>query len=273
MISTLRQGVPAALAALAVSTVAVVAQEAVSFQGPTVEGFLARASIKEVRDLGTGITRPLRVTLEQDGVSHDSIFKSIDVLKQGATTLEDGSVEIDFQDTWQTEIAAYQLDLLIGLGMVPATVERRVGRDVGSLQWWTESMMVEGDRVAQGLAPPDLEAWNRLMFKVRLFDQLIANTDRHPKNMLVTKDFGVRLIDHSRSFRPYRELRNPEQLSRFSRSLLDGIQTLTEENLKKQAGRYLSNAQIERLLQRRDAIVALARERVETFGEAAIIYP
>lgn len=262
----------AALAAFAISA-AVIAQEAASFQGPGPEEFLSKGTITQVRDLGTGITRPQRATLKQGEVSHDAVFKSIDVLKQGATTLADGSVEVDFQDSWQTEIAAYALDRLIGLEMVPATVERRIGRDVGSLQWWVDSMMTEGDRVAQGLAPPDLEAWNRQMFKVRLFDQMIANTDRHPKNMLVTKDFGVRLIDHSRSFRPYRELKNPELLTRFSRSLLEGIQTLTRQNVKEHAGRYISNSQIDRLLQRRDAIVALARERVAALGEAAVIYP
>jgi hypothetical protein len=111
------------------------------------------------------------------------------------------------------------------------------------------------------------------MFKVRLFDQLIANTDRHPKNMMITKDFGVRLIDHSRSFRPQRALPHPEQLTRFSRSLLEGIQKLTEDNVKKAAGRYLSGGQIERLLQRRDAIVALARARVAEHGEESVIYP
>jgi len=252
---------------------AIAAQEAAVFQGPPVEAFLARGDIKAVRDLGTGITRPQLVTLEHDGRQRDAVYKTIDIQKQGATTLEDGTVEIDFQDTWQTEVAAYKLDRMIGLGLVPATVERRIGRDVGSLQWWVDSMMSEGDRVAKGLTAPDLEAWNRLMFKVRLFDQLIANTDRHPRNMLVTADFQVRLIDHSRSFRPYRDLAAPEQLTRFSRALLDAIATLESGAIRREMGRYLSSPQIERLLQRRDAIVALARQRVAELGEAAVIYP
>jgi hypothetical protein len=250
------------------------AQDAVEpFQGSAAEEFLAKGSIKEVRDLGTGVTRPQRVTLEHNGQRHDSIFKSIDERRQGATTLADGSVEVGFQDTWQTEVAAYQLDLLIDLGMVPATVERRVGREVGSLQWWVESMMTEGERVAQALTAPDVEAWNREMFKVRLFDQLIANTDRHGKNLLVTRDFHVRLIDHSRSFRENRELGNPDLLKRFSRSLLDSLERMTEDAARDKLKRYLSNSQIQRMLQRRDAILALARQRVAELGEAAVIYP
>ena len=34
------------------------------------------------------------------------------------------------------------------------------------------------------------------MFKVRLFDNLIYNVDRHLNNILITKDFEIRLIDH-----------------------------------------------------------------------------
>jgi hypothetical protein len=244
-----------------------------TFQGEAPEQFLHDARITNVVELGEGITRPLRVTLEANGQTHDAVFKSIDERRQGATTLEDGSVEVGFEDTWQTEVAAYQLDLLLGLGMVPATIERRVRRDVGSLQWWVDSMMSEADRVAQGVQAPDPEAWNRQMFKVRLFDELISNTDRHPKNLLVTEDFQVRLIDHSRSFRENQNLRSPELLTRFSKSLLDAIAGLTKETLKDRLGRYVSNAKIDRLLQRRDAIVALARQRVAELGEAAVIYP
>jgi hypothetical protein len=248
-------------------------QDQTVFQGEAIEEFLQRGEVKSIRDLGTGITRPQRATLAFNGVENDALYKTIDVRKQGATTLEDGTVEVDFRDTWETEVAAYRLDRLLELGMVPATVERRIGRDTGSLQWWVESMGSEADRQAQGLSAPDIEAWNREMFKVRLFDQLISNTDRHPRNMLVTKDFQVRLIDHSRSFRPDRELRNPEVLQRFSRTLLDAIGRLDRDGLREAIGRYLSNAEIDRLLQRRDAIVELARQRVAELGEAAVIYP
>ena len=40
----------------------------------------------------------------------------------------DRGLELEFQDSWKTEIAAYELDKLLGLGMVPATVERSYAR-------------------------------------------------------------------------------------------------------------------------------------------------
>lgn len=251
---------------------AALAAQSTAFQGEAVETFLERGRIVTIRDLGSGITRPQRATLEFEGRRNDAVFKNVDIRKQGATTLEDGSVEVGFRDTWETEVAAYRLDRMIGLGMVPATVERRVGRDTGSLQWWVDSMMSEADRLERRLEAPDPEAWNQLMFKVRLFDQLILNTDRHARNMLVTEDFQIRLIDHSRAFREKSELPAPELLERFSRSLLDAIAKLDRDGLKAQIGRYLSNGELDRLLERRDALLALARQRIAEHGEAAVIY-
>ena len=58
------------------------------------------------------------------------------------------------------------------------------------------------------------------MYNVRVFDNLIYNTDSHANNIWVTKDWTIVLIDHSRSFRPFPELRAENDLRRFSRSLL-----------------------------------------------------
>ena len=260
-------------ASLAVPATPAAQETAAVYQGAAAEAFLAKAKVVAVKDLGSGITNPQKATLALDGVTRFAVFKSIDESKQGVTRFGDGSVEVDFQDSWQTEVAAYQVDLMIGLGLVPATIERRIGNSVGSLQWWVESMMPEAQRVKDKVSPPDVEAWNRLMFKVRLFDQLIANVDRHLNNILVTKDFDVRLIDHSRAFRATRELKNPDDLKRFSKSLLDGITRLNQRDLRAKVSRYLTSPQIDRLLQRRDAILALVKKRIAEQGEAAVIYP
>ena len=132
--------------------------------------------------------------------------------------------------------------------------------------------MPEAERAKQKLEPPDKEAWDREVLKMRLFDQLIYNVDRHANNILITQDFHLRLIDHSRSFRPQKMLRNPEQLTRFSKSLLEGIKRLTYEDLKRKTSKYLSDAQIKTVIQRRDAILELAAKLVAEKGEAAVMY-
>lgn len=242
------------------------------FQGEAVEQFLLKAKMTAVRGIPQGVTAPRRATLELDGVTHFAAFKTIDESKAGYTQLERGG-EINFQDSWRTEIPAYEVDKIIGLGMVPATVERVLNGQQGSLQFWVESMMPEAERIKKKLSAPDGEAWNRSMFKVRLFDNLIYNTDRHLNNILITKDWEIRLIDHSRSFRPFDTLKEPRDLTRFSRSLLEGIKKLDEKDLTARVGKLLTPFQIRGLIKRRDAILALAAKTVAQKGEAAVLYP
>jgi hypothetical protein len=265
----------AAVLAAAVSFVPTFAQEtAAVFQGAAAETFLTEGRMTRMTEIDVGVTQPQRVTLSLNGVEHRAVFKSIDVDKgPGATRMGDGTIALSFQDSWRTEIAAYQVDRIIGLGMVPATVQRTLRGKVGSLQWWVDSMMPEAERRQQGISPPDIEAWNRQMFRILLFDELICNVDRHLNNLLVTADFEMRLIDHSRAFRPFNDLRQPERLTRFSQSLLDAIRKLEFDDLRSKLNRHLRDGQIESMLARRDKILALADEMVAKNGAAAVIYP
>jgi hypothetical protein len=248
-------------------------ETAAQFQGAAAEDFLKRAKVVKVRDLGSGVTLPMKVTLELDGVERFAVFKTIDERRAGLTQLGGAPPEVDFQDSWQTELPAYIVDVIVGLGMVPATIERRINGRVGSLQWFVSTKMPEIERVQQSIEPPDKEAWDREVLKMRLFDQLIYNVDRHANNILITEDFHLRLIDHSRSFRSQKTLRNPEQLPRFSRALLEGLQRLTYEDLRAKTRKYLMDSQIRTVLDRRDAILELARRLTTERGEAAVIYP
>ena len=133
--------------------------------------------------------------------------------------------------------------------------------------------MSEAERRDKAVLPPDPEEFERRRLKMHLFDQLIANVDRHLNNIRITSDFDLRLIDHSRSFRATRELKDPARLTKFSRGLLDGIKKLEYNALRSRTVRYLDDAQIRAVLARRDAIVALADKLIKDKGEAAVIYP
>ena len=242
------------------------------FQGAAAERFLTRARIRAVKDIGTGVTRPQRAFLELDGVEGSGVFKTIDEKKAGISQFKGGS-EMNFQDSWKCEVPAYVVDLMIGLRMVPATVERTINGQTGSLQWWVQSVMSEAERRDKAVLPPDPEEFERRRLKMHLFDELIANVDRHLNNIRITSDFDLRLIDHSRSFRATRELKDPARLTKFSRALLDGIKKLEYNALRTRTVRYLDDAQIRAVLARRDAIVALADKLIKDKGEAAVIYP
>jgi hypothetical protein len=111
------------------------------------------------------------------------------------------------------------------------------------------------------------------MANVQLFDNLIYNIDRHSNNIWITKNWDIILIDHSRSFRPFNELRTESELRRFSKSLLAALGKLDRATLDKKLSKYLDGQQIAALLARRDAILARARRLVEEQGEAAVLFP
>jgi len=240
-------------------------------QGPEVEKFLLQAKITRFQDLPEGVTLPKKATLEFEGMKGFGVYKTIDEGPVPSKQL-DRAVELQFQDSWKTEVAAYELDKLIGLGMVPATVERTVDGKHGSMQFFVDSKMTEADRLKKKISPPNGITWNQQVAKLRLWDNLIYNTDRNMGNLLITEDWKIRLIDHSRTFRPFDQLKEPKNLTMFSRALLAKLEELNEPLLKEHLGKYLTSYQIQGLLKRRDAILARSKELVAAKGAGGVLY-
>lgn len=242
--------------------------------GEEAEAFLRTAELVKKKALGKGITHSDQYTLSDGARTHKAVWKTIDEFKRGLTRLEGGGVIVDFADSWKFEVAAYELDKLLGLGLVPPTVERTFRRTTGSLQLWVEGAMTEADRKRKKLTPPDPEAWNRQMYGVRLLHKLTYNTDyRNIRNVLFDGSFRVHAVDFSRAFASYPYLQSEDDLVRFSRSALERLRALDRPTVEAKLGRWLSGPQMDTLLKRRDLIVALAEKRVREKGEAAVLFP
>ena len=153
-----------------------------------IEHFLKKAKVTAREKIGTGVTNPEKVTLELDGAVRNAVFKKID----------------ENLDNWRNEVAAYELDKLLDVGMVPPTVARTVGGRQGGLQLWVTGSTM--DKYDGGF--PDLAGWRDQVSVMWLFDDLIANVDRHLNNGMVSPAHRLILIDNSRSFRDMVELRN-----------------------------------------------------------------
>jgi len=243
-------------------------------QGPEVEEFLKKARFVAKEPLGSGVSGSLKVTLERNGTKQFAVLKTIDQKRPGAQRNAAGEIEIDFQDSWRTEIAAYEMDKLLGLGMVPATVARTSPYEdkPASLQLWVEASLTEAKRRQRAVIPPDPDRWAQQFTSMYVFDALIYNTDRHPDNLLITDTFEVRLIDHSRSFRPNAELKRKEDLTRVSRSLMSRIEKLTKQEATKKLGDYLTLTQIDGLMKRRQLMLDFVAANVKQFGEKAVYF-
>jgi hypothetical protein len=249
------------------------AKKAVGLTDAEKESFLAEGVVVRTRAVGSGTTGSLRVTLRKDGLEHDAHIQSIDLLKP-LNSLGAGTTEIDFRDTYRNNIAAYRLDRRLGLGMVPVTVERDYERKKSAFTWWVDDVVMdELQRHDKKIEAPDPLAWNRQMYAVRIFDQLIYNFDRNLGNLLVDKSWNLWMIDHTRGFKIFKELKEVANLgTHCPRSLLSALRELDRPSLIRLFKRLLSDGQISGLLGRRDAIVKYYEAKIAALGEKEVLY-
>ena len=262
------------LIALSVCAQETISKSKLSELYPTLEAkehALRTAKIIKSKRLGSGITNPLKLTLQDGDTQFYAVFKDVQVRKSGITKLKT-SVEVDFKDSWQFDVAAYELDKLLGLNMVPVTVERHHEGEKGAVIWWIENAMTEGQRKEKGLNPPDPDAWNQALYKVRLFDNLVYNIDRNLGNLLITPEWRVWMIDHSRCFKNLGDLKSQADLKRFSLSFIHALKNLEEAQVKERIGNYLTSQEIRSMMRRRDAIVQQF-ERVRASRGDSILFP
>jgi hypothetical protein len=249
-------------------------EHGIPLTGEEAEQFLRTATVVEMRPLKVGITGPKQALLSDGKRSLRAAWKTVDQHRRGFTELEDGRKEFNFTDSYKYEIAAYELDKLLGLGLVPPAVERKIEGEPGALVLWVEGTITEAERKKRGRQTPDPEAWNAQMYKVRLLHQLTYNTDYHNNlNVLSDPDFRIYAIDHSRAFRTQRQLLAEKHLERFSRPVLEKLRALDRSLLQAKLDAWLTSQQVEALWARRQRILDLADQLVAERGEARVLYP
>jgi hypothetical protein len=235
------------------------------------EAFLSSARILQLHSLSMGISNSERATLEKDGIRHDAHVQHIDVYKLQYQTVM--GTELNFKDTWKFNMAAYQMDCLLGMGMIPATVERHMESKNASVTWWIDdATMTEGQRMQKKLDPPDVDRWNRQMWVLRVFDQLISNTDRNLGNVVIDKSWNIWLIDHTRAFRAGKNLLDQKNLDRCDRLLLAAIRKLNRTQVTVALSPFVGKMEIDGLMARRDKIVAFFDKKIKQQGEGAVLY-
>jgi hypothetical protein len=253
-----------------------VAREAAATAAPVTdaekEAFLLEGQIVRRRSAPGGITGSVRATLRLNGYEHDAHIQTIEQYKpQNVTT---GGGELDFRDSWRNNVAAYRLDRILGLGMVPVTVIRRDGNNQAAFTWWVDDVqMTEKDRYHNKVKSPDVDNWNQQIYVVRVFDQLIYNFDRNLGNLLIDKDWRVWMIDHTRAFKIFTRIKEEKDLGTIcERRLLEALRRLDKPTLMASMKGLLTEVQIKGMLGRRDAIAKFYEARIAELGEDAVLY-
>src|SRR4051794_26333340 len=107
-----------------------------------IEAHLRAAAVTSVEEIGTGVTRPKRAQLNPATPVSSLAWKVLPPGRQSG-----------YWESYKSEIAAYELDKLLQLRMVPPAVERSLAGETGAAVMWLEgvrSVKETGGQVPSG---------------------------------------------------------------------------------------------------------------------------
>jgi hypothetical protein len=235
-----------------------IAQKLSNMSDAELEDFMRTAPVVNVEDIGTGVTKPKRVTQEMDGITNDAAFKYEDTNPGLQSKSKYIARRYNDSDRYVYDVAAYKLDRMLDWQMVPTAVLAEVDGDKGALSDWVGSAINERDRLEREV-PFSGYCKQYEQYRLRfVFDILIHNDDRNLTNILWTKDgFMMQFIDHSLAFRSTE--RRPKQYRKVDLEVSDLLRSrlvsLNEADLKRELSAYLHPKQIKAILARRDLIL------------------
>jgi hypothetical protein len=185
----------------------------------------------------SGSERPLRVGVRHDG----KVVRAIFYPQMRAAALE---------------LAAHALDRLLGLNLVPPTIERVIDGQQGALQLEYPDAVTESERLERrvpiaGWCP--LDAQFQLMYA---FDALIYNTGRTRDDIVYRPELSVlKLVDHGRTFGTARRVRLADGALTLPAALEDALASLDRQQIESALGDWIDSGQTRALLARRDSIL------------------
>jgi hypothetical protein len=221
-----------------------------------IEHLLKEGKVSKMEDVPIGVTKPQRATLE--GAPVRFAWKP---LTPGYSK--------GFMESYKAEIAAYKLDRMLGLNMVPPIVERNMNGKNGAAVLWVENTRGWSvEKPPQGPEP----SWSLQLVRMKMFDQLIANIDRNQGNLIYDHDWHLFLIDHSRAFTGKKDLKGMAELGRIDRKLWEKMAALTLADLDRGLDKWVGNGEKKALLQRRDLMAKNIAAMVAKRGEKSVFY-
>ncbi len=206
-----------------------------------IEAYLRTAPIARTERADRGVTQPVRAFFEPGGPIESMTWKALPA----------GRSRGGYYESYQSEIASYELDKLLDLNMVPPKVERELEGTTGVAVMWVTGARSFASLGGVPKAPANLAAqWNTELIRAKMFHNLVGDIDPNLGNWLVDGTWHVILIDQSRAVTTTTRLIHTMQ--GVDRPLWQRMRALTEEELTRDLGQWLDRGQIRALLERRD---------------------
>ena len=204
-----------------------------------IEEFMRTAPIVKTQPLSIGVTKSQRAFFAPGGPVESVAWKT---LKPG---MRNG-----FFESYKSEIAAYQVDRLLDLNMVPPKVERKVDNDIGVAIMWINGIKSFKDSDGAPRVPPvNMAMWNAQLIRAKMFHNFIGDIDPNLGNWLYDPAWNLILIDHSRALTKTKTL--VHKMTAIDEALWAKMMAFTEESLTASLGQWLGPDEIKAMLERR----------------------
>jgi hypothetical protein len=220
-----------------------------------IEKDLTEGKVLKMEDVPVGVTKPQRATLDNGE-------------RFAWKPLQPGFNK-GYMESYKSEIAAYKLDRMLGLHMVPPIAERSIAGKYGAAVYWIENTRSWSvTKPPQGPEP----LWSMQLTRMKMFDLLIANIDRNQGNLIYDADWHIFLIDHSRAFIDKKDLKGLAEIGRVDRHLWEKMQALTMDDLDRGLEKWVDEKGKKAMLIRRDLMAKNIAELIKKRGEASVFY-
>ena len=164
-----------------------------------------------------------------------------------------------FWESYKADIAAYEIDKLLKMDMVPPGVERQLHGVMGAAQLWLENIV----GLNEGESPDASHRvhWENQLVQMAMFDNLIGNRDRNRGNIIRDAEWNVILLDHARAFGTGTELLH--KMTRIDGAFWTRIESLTRPQLDTALRGLIGDSEIQAILDRRERMRAEAKSLVK----------
>ena len=181
-------------------------------------------------------------------------------------------------DSYKYGIAAYELDKLLDLNLVPTVVEREIEGKKGSLQIFITGALLESDRRIKNIEPPDPEKFKNTLEDLSVFENLTYSPcfcgEKALDDILIMdkEDWKIWRVDFSEAFAPSPELIPGFEITRCSKKLYQHLIKLEDKVIKAKLKQYLNDEEMSMLLKRKKLIIEKIKKLIAEKGEESVLF-
>jgi len=228
-----------------------------------IENFLLTAEVISIeKNLELGRTNFWKVHLDDGKTELMALFKHVN-----------RPWPLLLPDSYTYEIAAYKINKILGLNLVPPVVERKINGQTGSLQLMIENVITDRDRKLQNIEPEKPYEFKNSLDTVKIFEILVNDQCNDSEDILIqTDDWKVWRVDFSEAFFPSTDILLKCPIDRCSKSLYNKLLELDKSELKKVLSPYLNEKERDALWERKQLIIKTIDDLIKQKGIDQVLF-